>query len=108
MKNLLLASAAILMVAAAVPASAHETDRNGNPVYHSDRSTDRYMRSYHARVAYRRELRQHARLHDQLNAEHAQAHAEGVNGADHADTHDELNAAHAQYHRDHPGVPDNH
>jgi len=43
-----------------------------------------------------------------LNAEHAQAHAEGVNGADHADTHDELNAAHAQYHRDHPGVPDNH
>jgi hypothetical protein len=108
MKKLLLASAAILMVAAAVPASAHETDRNGNPVYHSDRSTDRYMRSYHRRVAYRRELRQHARLRDQLNAEHAQAHAEGVNGPDHADTHDELNAAHAQYHRDHPGVPDNH
>jgi hypothetical protein len=108
MKNLLLASAAILMFAAAVPASAHETDRYGNPTYHSDRSNDRYMRSYHARVAYRREQRQHERLHAQLNNEHAQTHAEGVNGADHADTHDALDATHAQWHRDHPGVPDNH
>jgi hypothetical protein len=108
MKNILLVSAAILMVAAAVPASAHETDRYGNPTYHSDRSNGRYMQSYHSRMAYRRELRAHAQLHDQLNAEHAQSHAEGVNGADHADTHDELNATHEQYHRDHPGVPDNH
>jgi hypothetical protein len=108
MKNLLMASAAILLVAAAVPASAHETDRFGNPIYQSDSSNDHYMRSYHARVAHRRELRQHERLHAQLNAEHEQSHADGGSAQDHADTHDALEATHAQYHRDHPGVPDNH
>ena len=102
MMKMLLASAALVLAAAASPVSAHETDRYGNPTYQS-----RYSRDYHARVAYRRQQREHARLHADLNNEHAQAHAEGVNGVDHADTHDALSETHAQFHRDHPAVPDN-
>ena len=102
MMKMLLASAALILASSALPAAAHETDRYGNTISHS-----RYMRDYHARIAYRRQLREHARLHQDLNNEHAQAHAEGVNGADHADTHDALSATHEQFHRDHPNVPDN-
>ena len=102
MKNIFLASAALILASVTLPAAAHDTDRVGQSTVHS-----RYMRDYHARVAHRRELREHARLHAGLNAEHAQAHAEGVSGVDHADTHDALSETHEQFHQDHPAVPDN-
>lgn len=102
MKNILLVSAALALASIALPAVAHDTDRNGRSTAHN-----RYMRDYHARIAHRRELREHARLHAGLNAEHAQAHGEGVNGVDHVDTHDALSDTHEQFHQDHPTVPTN-
>jgi hypothetical protein len=104
MKNILLASAALILAAAAIPAVAHDTNRYGNHNYNQGRD---YRQDYRARVANRRLQREHARLHDDLNQEHAQDHAQGVNGADHADSHAALSETHDQFHRDHPAVRDN-
>ena len=60
----------------------------------------------HSYAEYARQLRacrQHARLHRELDEEHAMEHAQGLEGpGDHYDLHDSLDEAHDAYHQDHP------
>lgn len=59
--------------------------------------------SYRDYVRQLRACQRHAQLHRELDGEHAQEHAEGLEGpGDHRDLHDALGEAHEQYHEDHP------
>ena len=61
--------------------------------------------SYRAYVQQMRACQRHDRLHRELDAEHAQEHAEGLYGpGDHRDLHDTLEEAHEAYHEDHPNA----
>ena len=59
--------------------------------------------SYRDYVRQLRACQRHARVHEELDAEHAEEHDEGLEGpGDHRDLHDALGGAHEQYHEDHP------
>lgn len=104
MRKLLLGVSALLMVGAAVPASAQDTAGYSG-----------YGRGYDYGYGYTdtvrqhvRACRQHERFHEHMAEEHAQEHEDGFYGRDdHADAHDALDDAHDEYHDERGGTAEN-
>ena len=49
-----------------------------------------------------RACRQHERMHEALDSEHAEEHAEGITRGEHHELHEDLGDAHDVYHATHP------
>ena len=126
MNKLLLAGAAFLLIATALPATAghrhHHKDDNNNygerfrfnydTRYDAGDENDYgyrrgYAPSYYTDHYYRarqqlRECREHRYVHRDLSELHGDAHDQGFDDReDHGDTHEALGQAHGSWHRDH-------
>src|SRR5690349_3905393 len=96
-KTLLIASAILLATAGAASAQSYYGGYGYRGSYGSDGYRGYYgsLRSYADFVRQMRACREHARLHRELDAEHAEEHAQGFEGpGDHRDLHDDLDEAH--------------
>src|SRR5947209_7352871 len=98
MKKALIIAGALLLATSASSAYA-QPYYGGYGAYGYSAGPDPY-RDY---VRQLRACRQHERLHQALEAEHAEEHADGFESrADHHDLHDAIEEAHDAYHDDHP------
>ena len=98
MKKTLIIAGALLLATSAGSAFAQ-----GRPYYGGGYGYYGGANSYRDYVRQMRACQRHERLHRELDAEHAEEHAEGLGGpADHRDLHDTLGEAHEMYHEDHP------
>src|SRR5262245_21965168 len=101
MKTTLLIASAMLLATAATYGSAQGYGAYG--YYGGGYGNYGSPGSYREFVQQWRACQRHERLHRELNAEHAQEHADGLEGpGDHRDLHDTLGEAHDMYHEDHP------
>jgi hypothetical protein len=95
-KTLIIAGALLLAT------SASSAFAQGRPYYGGYGNYGR-AGSYTDYVRQMRACQRHARVHRELGREHAEEHAEGLEGpADHRDLHDTLGEGHEMYHEDHP------
>ena len=95
-KTLLIAGAILLATAGAASAQSYYGGYGYRGYYGSPRSYADFVRQMRA-------CREHARLHRELDVEHAEEHAQGLEGpGDHRDLHEDLDEAHDAYHADHP------
>jgi hypothetical protein len=94
---------AVLLAAASSPAFAQGRPYAGGYGYYGGYGYEG-PGMYRGFVRQLRECQRHARVHQELDAEHAMEHAQGLEGPDdHHDLHDALDAAHDAYHQNHPG-----
>ena len=97
MKKSLLTAVALLL------ASASSAFAQGYSPYYGGQSYYGRSGSYGDYVRQQREERRHARVHQELDAVHADEHYQGLDSrADHRDLHDTVEDAHDAYHYDHP------
>ena len=95
-KTLLIAGALLLASASASFAQGYNPYYGGRAYYGRQSAYTDYFRQLRA-------CQRHERLHEELDAAHAEEHSQGMESrADHRDLHDALEEAHDAYHDDHP------
>ena len=95
-KTLLIASALLLATASSAFAQGYNPYYGGRAYYGRQNAYTDYFRQLRA-------CQRHERLHEELDAAHAEEHYQGMDGpGDHRDLHDALKDAHDAYHDDHP------
>jgi len=95
-KTLLIAGALLLATASSAFAQGYNPYYGGRADYGRQNAYTDYFRQLRA-------CQRHERLHEELDAAHADEHGEGLQSrGDHRDLHDALEDAHDAYHDDHP------
>src|SRR6266478_8992025 len=95
-KTLLIAGALLLASASSAFAQGYNPYYGGRAYYGRQNAYTDYFRQLRA-------CQRHERLHEELDAAHAEEHSQGLESrADHRDLHDALEDAHDAYHDDHP------
>jgi hypothetical protein len=95
-KTLLIAGALLLASASSAFAQGYNPYYGGRGYYGRQNAYTDYFRQLRA-------CQRHERLHEELDAEHADEHYQGMESrGDHRDLHDAIDEAHDAYHDDHP------
>src|SRR2546430_3221784 len=95
-KTLLIAGALLLASASSAFAQGYNPYYGGRAYYGRQNAYTDYFRQLRA-------CQRHERLHEELDAAHAEEHSQGLESrGDHRDLHDALEDAHDAYHDDHP------
>jgi len=95
-KTLLIAGALLLATAGSAFAQGYNPYYGGRAYYGRQNAYTDYFRQLRA-------CQRHERLHEELDAAHAEEHSQGLESrGDHRDLHDALEDAHEAYHEDHP------